>query len=75
MNFANYLFIPLLSGYIFAILFPPSRYYAAREEGYKLYFRTAFYGMFLFCCAIFLNSTLKNLFPSTYEIFFSFSII
>ncbi|MGE4545375.1 MAG: hypothetical protein AB7D06_14805 [Pedobacter sp.] len=63
MNLAGITLIPLLSGYLFAVLFPPSSYYAAREEGHKLYFRAAFYGTFLFLCSIFLNTILSNYFP------------
>lgn len=67
MNLAVFLFIPLLSGYIFSALFPPSKYHAAREDGHKLYFRTAFYGIFLFSCSILVDSIILSTNPKWYS--------
>ena len=45
LNVTGYLFIALLAGYAFSITFPLSRYYSARETGYRIYFRSAFYAL------------------------------
>jgi hypothetical protein len=50
LNVTGYLFIALLSGYAFSVTFPLSRYYTAREMGYRIYFRSAFYALAI--CAI-----------------------
>jgi hypothetical protein len=63
MNIALWAVVPLLSGYVFAVLFPPSAVHVAREDGHKLYFRSAFYGIFLFFCSILINSFLVNVSP------------
>lgn len=63
MSVATIILGPLISGYIFALLFPPSRYHAAREEGHKLYFRAAFYGFSLSICTILLESIVSYSFP------------
>ena len=41
------LFVALSSGYYFIVRFLPTRYYSARESGYRLYFRAAFWGIVL----------------------------
>lgn len=51
MNLATLLLIPLIAGYAFSLTWDGSRYFAVREEGYRLYFRTAFYGLLLFVAA------------------------
>lgn len=51
MNLATALLIPLIAGYSFSLTWDGSRYFAVREEGYRLYFRSAFYGLLLFLIA------------------------
>lgn len=63
MDIALWAVGPLLSGYIFSVLFPPSASYAAREDGHKLYFRSTFYGIFLFLCSILILSISLRFFP------------
>lgn len=74
MDLATLILFPLLSGYIFSLLFPPSRYYAAREEGHKLYFRAAFYGFFLFTCSVLLICLLTNYIPSLFEVVWDYTL-
>jgi hypothetical protein len=62
-NIASKILIPLLAGYIFAVLFPPSGYNAAREEGQKLYFRAMFYGLFIFVSTLLINIIVIKEFP------------
>jgi hypothetical protein len=51
VNLATAILIPLIAGYAFSLTWDGSRYFAAREEGYRLYFRTALYGVVLFLAA------------------------
>jgi hypothetical protein len=51
VNLATALLIPLIAGYAFSLTWDGSRYFAVREEGYRLYFRTALYGLLLFLIA------------------------
>lgn len=67
-----YIFIVLLAGYSFSISFPLSRFYSSRETGYRIYFRTAFYALFVAVCGYLLHMALvaTNLFngPMPYEL-------
>lgn len=54
MKLATLLLFPLLAGYAFSISWSGSKYISAREDGYRLYFRAAFYGCFLFITAMLL---------------------
>lgn len=51
MNLASFILIPLIAGHSFAITWAGSKYHAAREKGYRLYFRTALYGILLLATA------------------------
>lgn len=51
MDVALLLILPLVGGYAFARNWEPSRNYLAREEGHRLYFRSAFYAIALFFAA------------------------
>lgn len=48
MELTALLLLPLVGGYIFANNCNATRFKAAREEGHRLYFRAAYYGVFLF---------------------------
>ena len=52
-------FIPLLSGYIFVITWYQTSYLIQREDSQKVYFRAAFWGIWLFLLAFGLLSWLK----------------
>lgn len=60
-----FLILPLIGGYIFVSRFYPTSFKAAREEGHKLYFRSAFYGAVFFVAgslvAVILQSSEINL--------------
>lgn len=49
------LLLPLVGGYFFANTCNATRFRAAREEGHRLYFRAAFYGVILFAVALLLR--------------------
>jgi hypothetical protein len=49
------LLLPLVGGYLFASNCNATRFRAAREEGHRLYFRAAFYAVFLFFFAALLR--------------------
>lgn len=51
MELTALLLLPLVGGYIFANSCNATRFRAAREEGHRLYFRAAYYGVFLFLIA------------------------
>ena len=51
------LLINLTGGYYFARVCPPSAYYAAREIGHNIYFRSVFYAAFLTFCALIVAMT------------------
>lgn len=57
------LLLPLVGGYVFARRWNVTEYRVAREEGHRLYFRAAFYAVFLFGCA----ALLRLYFLSTLE--------
>jgi hypothetical protein len=52
MDVAVLLLLPLVGGYAFSRACNVSRYLAAREEGHRLYFRSAFWGFALFVTAL-----------------------
>ena len=52
MDIAVLLLLPLVAGYIFARSWIPSSVHLAREDGYRLYFRAAFYGASLFALSL-----------------------
>ncbi len=47
MSLTPFLFLPLVGGYAFSIIWNASLYWTARESGHKLYFRAIFYAIFL----------------------------
>ena len=47
MGLVTLILIPLVAGYAFNVSFFVSRYASARESGYRLYFRAAYYGAVL----------------------------
>lgn len=47
MDFAPFLLLALVGGYAFSTILNASVYYSSRENGHRLYFRAAFYGLFL----------------------------
>jgi len=55
MDSALILLLPLVGGYIFANKWLITSYSVAREEGHRLYFRAAFYGVFVFIVALLLR--------------------
>ncbi len=44
--------LPLIGGYTFSVIWSPSLYHSSRESGHRLYFRAAFYAVFLVVVAI-----------------------
>jgi hypothetical protein len=58
MDVALLLVLPLVGGYYFTMLSQWVRYRAAREEGHRLYFRSAFYGAGLFIICFFARQLL-----------------
>ncbi|KGD65115.1 hypothetical protein Y5S_01549 [Alcanivorax nanhaiticus] len=67
MTVATLLLLPLLAGYAFSVSWAGSRYNCAREDGYRLYFRAAFYGCFLLTSSFLIHLLLiaYNIEPST----------
>lgn len=55
MDVTPLLLLALVGGYIFSNTCNAIRYRAVREEGHRLYFRAAFYGVFLFFAALLLR--------------------
>ncbi|MBI5450358.1 MAG: hypothetical protein HY940_03285 [Gammaproteobacteria bacterium] len=55
-----FLILPLIGGYAFSITWTASLYNSAREDGQRIYFRAAFYGVFLTLCAICIHIILLN---------------
>lgn len=47
--------LPLVGGYAFSAIWSYTRYHTSRESGHKLYFRAAFYGLFLVICAFLIH--------------------
>ncbi|MGU1087203.1 hypothetical protein ACSEOL_15505 [Pseudomonas aeruginosa] len=61
-------FIPLLAGYLFVSTWHETRYLIKREDSQKLYFRAAFWGLWIFLLAL----ALTFRFTSDFENGFSF---
>lgn len=55
MNFTVFIIIPIVAGYIFSSIWNGSKFHAAREDGHRLYFRAAFYGLFCLISGFFLS--------------------
>lgn len=55
MDTALLVVLPLVGGYIFASRWTVTKYVVDREDGHRLYFRAAFYGVFLFTAALFVR--------------------
>jgi hypothetical protein len=51
VSLAATLIISLIAGYAFSLTWDGSRYFAVREDGYRLTFRAAFYGLVMFLYA------------------------
>lgn len=47
MSLIPLLALPLVGGYVFAVIWKVTRYVTPRETGHRLYFRAIFYGVFL----------------------------
>lgn len=67
MELTALLLLPLVGGYIFANACNATRFRAVREEGHRLYFRAAFYGVFLFFFATLLRILLVRIWPDYRE--------
>lgn len=52
----------MVGGYSFSVIWSCTRYYISRESGHKLYFRSAFYGIFLVVCSFFIHVILFSRF-------------
>ncbi len=52
--------LPLIGGYTFSIIWYPSLYHSSRESGHRLYFRAAFYAVFLIVAAILVHMLLVS---------------
>ena len=52
--------MPLVGGYVFAVIWNGSLYHASRESGHRLYFRAIFYGAFLLGCALLIHALLLH---------------
>lgn len=61
-------FTPLLAGYVFAVTWKYSCYYSAREDSQRIYFRAAYYGVFLFLYAVLSTLLVRVYFPTTFEV-------
>lgn len=55
MELTTQLLLPLVGGYAFSVTWAESNYLAARETGHRLYFRSAFYAIFLLICSCFIH--------------------
>lgn len=60
MEITALLLLPLVGGYFFANTCNITRFRAAREEGHRLYFRSALYGVLSFVLALLLRILLLN---------------
>jgi len=58
MDAALLVVLALVGGYIFASRWIVTKLVVDREDGHRLYFRAAFYGVFLFFCAILIRYSL-----------------
>lgn len=68
MDVALLLILPIVGGYIFASNWIVTSYQIAREDGHRLYFRAAFYGVFLFSCGLLLRLLLLSAWDSYQQI-------
>ena len=64
MDAALIVVLPLVGGYIFASRWIVTKYVVDREDGHRLYFRAAFYGVFLFAVALLIRLILQSWFDS-----------
>lgn len=55
MDVAVLLLLPLVGGYVFSSTWLKTKYSSAREEGHRLYFRAAFWGIALFLLGLALH--------------------
>lgn len=62
MDGALIVVLPLVGGYIFASRWIVTKYVVDREDGHRLYFRAAFYGVFLFAVALLIRLLLSSWF-------------
>lgn len=62
MDAALIVVLPLVGGYIFASRWIVTKYVVDREDGHRLYFRAAFYGVFLFAVALLVRFILLSWF-------------
>lgn len=60
MDTAILVVLPLVGGYIFASRWIVTKYVVDREDGHRLYFRAAFYGVFLFAVALLIRLLLVS---------------
>ena len=79
MSLALLILLPiLLSGYVFALTWTGSRYFISREQGYRLYFRAAYYGCAIIVAAYYItlviHSNINELLRPFDEAFGSFFI-
>jgi len=75
VNLATFILIPLLAGYSFSITWYGSKYFTVREQGYRLYFRVAFYGLWLLISAVLIHLILISHFDDYIEYLNSASAI
>lgn len=68
MDAALIVVLPLVGGYIFASRWIVTKYVVDREDGHRLYFRAAFYGVFLFTAALLIRLILLSWFDSYSQI-------
>lgn len=73
MDVALLLLLPLVGGYYLANSSYAFRYRSAREDGHRLYFKSAFLGVILFCAALIVRSQFLNIFEwyRSFEVFLS----
>lgn len=64
MELTALLLLPLVGGYLFANTCNATRFRAAREEGHRLYFRAAFYGVLLFFVSAVIRLLLVKAWPA-----------
>jgi len=64
MEFAAVFVLPLIGGYLFAMIWRYTRYSIRRADGHHLYFRAALIGVGLFGLALFARLELGSNWPS-----------
>lgn len=62
------LLLPLVAGYAYVTTFFFTQYLAARETGYRLYFRAAFYGLWLFMLACLCYLLIVGIFSQFWQV-------